>query len=757
LYQKVSKLAAKSGPPAMRWGAYPEDWQTAILAGWGADLLPVVCNPGAKISRASSLKALGKMPSQYNETRDVVGVLKWPEKIATDQEIDDWSRKMDYGIGVNCRNVRAIDVDIENAEIGDEIFEFIRRKLAKPFVVRRRAGTARFLIPLAIPGILKKEVIQTQAGNIEFLANGQMFVAFGTHVASGGRYMWDATKNFVVPEISVDHAKEILTALATKFSHKMPIDIEGINRQEQHQKAINNDETAQFLIDHDFVISTGRDGSLNIRCPFADGHSVESGDSATRYFIAHTNGYANGHFKCMHSSCKGRSDTDFRDACGYSKTLIEKFDILLPERSLPKEPDILFAITAPPAHRSEEQAAGVTASLKVMKSGEVRNILMNNVRVIGQPELIKCRLVFDAFKDAILIRWDGDSQLRFLTENDITLIREILETAYNFTTTSHDMVRDAVGLIARKNTVDSAKEWLNRQKWDGVPRVKTFISKYMNVPASEYSEAVAMYMWTAAAQRILNPGCKADMVPVFIGEQGAKKSTSILSLAPSEDTFAEIRLDKDDDALSRIMKGKLVVELAELRGLASREAEGIKSWISKRNENWVPKYEEFAVSYPRRIMIYGTGNKKEFLADETGERRWLPIMCGDVRDDEIIRDREQLWAEGRELSAVCGIKWQEAERLSMGEHPDYKITDPWVDIISGFMKMHNPHTGMLYGDGYVTVRDILERGFQVKLQFIDRKKEHRVTRCLHAIGYEPMRGRDQHGNQERGWRKKRGS
>ncbi|MCV5824559.1 virulence-associated E family protein, partial [Escherichia coli] len=85
-------------------------------------------------------------------------------------------------------------------------------------------------------------------------------------------------------------------------------------------------------------------------------------------------------------------------------------------------------------------------------------------------------------------------------------------------------------------------------------------------------------------------------------------------------SFAE----KDDD-LARKMRGRLVAEIGELRGLNTKELESIKAFVTRTHENWIPKYREFATQFPRRLVFVGTTNEDEFLADKTGNRRWLPV------------------------------------------------------------------------------------------------------------------------------------
>jgi predicted P-loop ATPase len=191
------------------------------------------------------------------------------------------------------------------------------------------------------------------------------------------------------------------------------------------------------------------------------------------------------------------------------------------------------------------------------------------------------------------------------------------------------------------------------------------------VADTPYTRAVSAYTWTALAGRCLEPGVKADMAPVLIGLQAAGKTTAVEALAPfndaDESAFVEINLTKKDEDIARSLRGKLVGEIAELRGLQSRDAESIKAWVSRRFEEWTPKYEEFGTRFARRLLLIGTGNKDGFLDDETGERRWLPMRVGAVDVAGIRRERDQLWAEGRTGSAL-GRGLADAYELAKAEH-----------------------------------------------------------------------------------------
>jgi predicted P-loop ATPase len=153
---------------------------------------------------------------------------------------------------------------------------------------------------------------------------------------------------------------------------------------------------------------------------------------------------------------------------------------------------------------------------------------------------------------------------------------------------------------------------------------------------------------------------------VLIGKQGAGKSTSISALAPLDETFFELNLSDRNNDQSRQIRGKLIAELAELRGLQGRESEDIKAFLSRTDEKWVPKYKEFETTFKRRLTFWGTSNESEFLSDHTGNRRWLPVDIKNPDTEAVKRDRDQIWAEAIQIYKEKGICWKEVRNIIRG-------------------------------------------------------------------------------------------
>ena len=370
------------------------------------------------------------------------------------------------------------------------------------------------------------------------------------------------------------------------------------------------------------------------------------------------------------------------------------------------------------------------------KAGQIEASIGNVLMALRRPDICGRHIGHDRFNDELMLAPTGTQQWRTFTDSDYTRLREGL-AAGGFREIGRELMRDAVALVASEHAFDSAQLWLRSlPAHDGVPRVQTFLARYLDAEDNAYTRASAMYLWTALAGRVLDPGCQADMAHIWIGKQGEKKTSTVAALVPSSDHFVEINLAHRDENLARSLRGKLVGELGELRGLAGREAEDIKAWISRRYEEWVPKYKEFATKFPRRLVLIGTTNADEFLGDPTGNRRWLPIRVGTADIEAIVRDREQLWAEARDLFDLIGIDWQEAERLAAPVHAEHMVSDSWADAVARWLDEDELNGEKPRTRKFMRVGDVLAGALRMDPRDVQRRDELRIGNVLRGLGFE---------------------
>lgn len=706
------------------WGAHVDDWDTlAYVADVCEDLLPTVSNPGARIDPDSKLKTLGKVPSLYNASGMVSGIGKWVERKARPADITRWSGVPDYGICLQTRRVRALDVDIEDPEVAAQVFAVITKHFGEvPF--RSRADSAKFLSAFWMPGEFTKRVLRTASGAIEFLADGQQFIAAGTH-PKGARYHWAGGTPTAFPEIDRARFEQCWAELMDKFATEEVIEY-GTTRgiKEARRDVDVDDPVADFLHMEGWVLSANGDGRLNIRCPFHEEHSTESADdTATQYMPKGVGGFDQGHFKCLHAHCTGRNDGEYLSKLG---VFAQQFEIL------------------PPVVYEGPEEAQLPEFQRNPRSGQILVTINNVVLALRASIWLGVEVARDEFRDELMVTPVGRKAWRQFKDADFTRIR--MQLAHKGLDASLELTKEAVNLVGDERRFDSAIAWLKNEvpEWDGVARIETFYSTVFGVAQDDYARALGQYTWTALAGRVLDPGCKVDMVPIIQGGQGLGKSQVVAAMVPDESFFTEIDLSDRDDNLSRLMRGKLIAELSELKGLHNRDIEAVKSFVTRRHEQWIPKYREFATTFPRRLLFMGTTNADVFLADVTGNRRWLPITATKADAAWVKANRDQLWAEARDLWERAGVLFSEVEHLATEHHDKYKDHDEWEEVIEAYL--NNAEARAWEGEVFdpvapIKVSDVLSGALGLQVQHINKREQQRVATVMKSLGYARWQGR----------------
>lgn len=676
-----------------RPGARPEDWQHFAGLGLLEDLLPVVSDRGVGISPASRMQSIGKTPSRIGSDGLVVGIPKWTERNTTQGDVDRWQADGRHGICIQTRHVRAIDVDVDDPDLAADIAAEIEAALLRRLPRRGRPDSAKFLLAFRMEGEHRKRIIHTRAGIVEFLADGQQFVAIGTH-PSGTRYRWQAGEEGATPEGLPLEVPELDEAdFGALWAHlEARFGIEGsmtVRAPRPPSGAEDRDPTAddvvRYIEERGIVLGTGREGERYVRCPWEHEHTTGSGMTASVWFPAGSGGYELGHYKCLHAHCEHRGRGEFLAAIEYGH---EDFEVVTAD---PQTGELLPP-ALPPFERVQKGA----------DAGMIRSAINNVVAALRRPDVCGYRLGFDSFRAETVIApagTAGNEGWRPFADADYVAIRMHLEApagegkpeGLRFVKLEAAMVRDAVLLVSKEHTFDSAQAWLLAlPEWDGVPRIESFFVRYLGAADNRYGRELGLYLWTALPGRTMEPGIKADIVPILEGAQGIRKSTAVAAIAPAPDYFVEIGLGDKEEDLARKMRGALVAEIAELDGLHTRAIEGIKKFITRTHEKWVPKYREFADTFARRLVFIGTTNREDLLADETGNRRWAPIRVTKCDVDAIVRDREQLWAEGLAWFRLAGVCWQGVEDLLNQAQDGYHRTDPWEEAVLSWLESPDP-------------------------------------------------------------------
>ena len=270
----------------------------------------------------------------------------------------------------------------------------------------------------------------------------------------------------------------------------------------------------------------------------------------------------------------------------------------------------------------------------------------NICRILRYATGFKDRVRMDTFKNAIEIEGIApNAPFRELEDNDAVIVQAQIQVAFPFfVKVSKDMVYDAIITVAKEHSFDSARDYVAALTWDGEPRLDTWLSRVYGVEDNSYHRAVGSNWLKGLVKRICEPGCKFDYVLVLVGPQGIGKSTSLYTLGGPWHVETTMQTDTKDFFMQ--FQGKAIIEFSEGETMRFTDVRRMKAIISMQSDKYRPAYGRFSVDFPRRIVFAMTTNQEEFLKDETGNRRWLPVNCFSLANiGWLIANRDQLFAE----------------------------------------------------------------------------------------------------------------
>lgn len=292
--------------------------------------------------------------------------------------------------------------------------------------------------------------------------------------------------------------------------------------------------------------------------------------------------------------------------------------------------------------------------------------------------------------------WDADirpadmaeTYPRSLSESDVARLAIWLDRRHRIRPAKSDLY-DALGVVAERYRYHPIRDYLAGLDWDGVPRIERWLTTYLGVEDTAVARLAGPWWLAQAVRRVMEPGTKADYVVVLEGAQGAGKSTSLETLCPDREWFMDSHVDLSGSREGPIgLRGKWICEFGELASMERVSPEQLKSFLSRRTDRYRPLFGRLSIDVPRQSVFAGTTNEAEYLRDDTGGRRFWPVVVGQVDLDRIARDRDQLWAEAaywyydaqrtwpsrEEQDAVFGPA-QEARRI---ENPHRESIVRWL-------------------------------------------------------------------------------
>lgn len=304
---------------------------------------------------------------------------------------------------------------------------------------------------------------------------------------------------------------------------------------------------------------------------------------------------------------------------------------------------------------------------------------------------------------------------------------------------SKQQTMDAIELLTNPTEGRSRnlfREWLEGLEWDGIPRMKDWFIKTLGVTApalssvpeaeAEYIEKVTETWMIGAVKRQYGP-IKHEIVPVFIGLQGAGKGNLLKFMSGRDEWFASTSESiSDRKKFMESISGRVIIELGEAVQFRTNDAESLKQFVSQEEDSFRMSYGRRASTFVRRFVLVATSNLDTVFTDPTGNRRFFPLYCDDSRieyrvDRDYTLDRrkgqyevEQIWAEAYHKAMVEERPWYRTgdfTKLSEIMQEYAAVESQAVGVINRYLD--DPRNGMTTVGSKITREIVLQAVFGV--------------------------------------------
>lgn len=248
-------------------------------------------------------------------------------------------------------------------------------------------------------------------------------------------------------------------------------------------------------------------------------------------------------------------------------------------------------------------------------------------------------------------------------------------------------IGDFITYLADQNPFNPVATWISSRPWDGKSRFRALCNTITargeadDLRIMDMKETLLRRWFISAVAAAFEPlGVSAHGVLVFQGDQYVGKTKWFKMLVPAD--LRVIRdgmiLKPDDrDSVKQVVSNWLV-ELGELDATFRKsDIAQLKSFLTKDRDVLRRAYARRESEFARRTVFFASVNPKEFLHDQTGNRRYWTIEV-EALDLEHKIDVQQVWAEVYELYK-SGESWflsKDEFGLLTESNKDFEARDP---------------------------------------------------------------------------------
>lgn len=284
--------------------------------------------------------------------------------------------------------------------------------------------------------------------------------------------------------------------------------------------------------------------------------------------------------------------------------------------------------------------------------GVTRKLVITALR--KAPSLNRC-IAFDQLRGAPCTRepWPWRDAAGPLEDSDDLRLGDYLSRVYKLKAASRAALTEAIATVADEVRFHPVRDWLDGLQHDGVQRLDKWLIHVLGMDAAKlkprrrrYLELMGRFLMMGLVARVFEPGVKFDYSPVFEGIAGVGKSTFIKVLVGAEffsDTHFDIGNGKEG---MEQLEGLWGYELSEMTAFRRADTDSVKQFFSSTVDRFRGAYGKYVQPHPRQCVIFCTTNKRQYLYDLTGNRRFWPVWINQrILLEWLKKYRERLFAE----------------------------------------------------------------------------------------------------------------
>ncbi len=163
--------------------------------------------------------------------------------------------------------------------------------------------------------------------------------------------------------------------------------------------------------------------------------------------------------------------------------------------------------------------------------------------------------------------------------------------------------------------------------------------------------------------------------------------------------------------------------------MSRAETTQLKAFITRQVEQYRPSYGRREVIEPRQCVFIGTTNKKTYLKDETGGRRFWPVQTGNIDVAALKRDRDQLFAEAVRMYRNGGLWWPDRSFEQQHIMPEQEARfqpDAWQELIEKYLTFEHSK---------VTVGHVGREAIGIENRHLGRAEQNRIVAILEKLDW----------------------